>query len=87
MEDVRGLPNEPVPLHLRNAVTGLTRDLGYGKDYRYSHDHSGHFVRQEFLPPGLRGRRYFQPSTEGREPEIAERLRGWWGDDGEEPAV
>ena len=80
LEDVRGRPNEPVPLHLRNAVTGLTRDMGYGKDYRYSHDHPGHFVRQEFLPPGLQGRRYFVPSTEGMEPEIAERLRGWWGE-------
>jgi putative ATPase len=42
MEDVRGLPNEPVPLHLRNAVTGLNRDMGYGKGYRYAHDHPGH---------------------------------------------
>ena len=83
LEDVRGRPNEPVPLHLRNAVTGLTRDMGYGKDYRYSHDHPGHFVRQEFLPPGLEGRRYFFPSTEGVEPKIAERLRGWWGEGGE----
>ena len=81
LEDVRGRPNEPVPLHLRNAVTGLTRDMGYGKDYRYSHDHPGHFARQEFLPPGLAGRRYFFPSTEGVEPEIGERLRGWWGED------
>ena len=80
LEDVRGRPNEPVPLHLRNAVTGLTRDMGYGKDYHYSHDHPGHFVRQEFLPPGLQGRRYFVPSTEGMEPEIAERLRRWWGE-------
>ena len=83
LEDVRGRPNEPVPLHLRNAVTGMTREMGYGKDYRYSHDHPGHFVRQEFLPPGLEGRRYFVPSTEGVEPEIGERLREWWGEGGE----
>ena len=83
LEDVRGRPNEPVPLHLRNAVTGLTREMGYGKDYRYSHDHPGHFVRQEFLPPGLEGRRYFFPSTEGVEPEMAKRLREWWGEGGE----
>ncbi len=82
LEDVRGRPNEPVPLHLRNAVTGLTRDMGYGKDYRYSHDHPGHFVRQEFLPPGLAGKRYFLPSTEGAEPKIGERLRDWWGEEG-----
>ena len=79
LEDVRRLPNGPVPLHLRNAVTGLQRDLEYGKDYRYSHDFPGHFVPQEFLPPELKGRRYYQPSEEGREPEIAERLRRWWG--------
>ena len=86
MEDVRGLPNEPVPLHLRNAVTGLNRDMGYGKGYRYAHDHPGHFAEQNFLPPGLQGRRYFQPSTEGMEPEIAERLRRWWGEDTEPPS-
>ena len=79
MADVRCLPNDPVPLHLRNAVTGLTRQMGYGKDYKYSHDYEGHFSPQEYLPPELQGRRYYHPGTEGAEKEIAERLRRWWG--------
>ncbi len=80
LDDVRKRPQEPVPLHLRNAVTGLMKDLGYGQGYRYAHDFPGHFVAQEFLPPGLKERRYYQPGTEGAEAEIAERLRRWWGE-------
>jgi putative ATPase len=79
LQDVRQQPNEPVPLHLRNAVTGLMKDSGYGRDYRYAHDHPGHFVAQEYLPPALRERNYYQPGTEGAERIIAERLRRWWG--------
>jgi putative ATPase len=79
LDDVRQLPNDPVPLHLRNAVTGMMRELGYGKGYRYAHDHPGHFVEQEYLPPALKDRRYYHPSSEGKEKEIEERLRMWWG--------
>ena len=82
LEDVRQRPNDPVPLHLRNAVTGLMRGMDYGKGYRYAHDHPGHFVEQEFLPPALEGRNYYQPSTEGKEQEIGERMRKWWGEQG-----
>ena len=82
MADVRRLANDPVPLHLRNAVTGLMHQMGYGKDYKYSHDYDGHFEAQEYLPPQLQGRRYYHPGTEGAEKEIAERLRRWWGEDG-----
>ena len=78
MRDVREQVNEPVPLHLRNAVTGMMKDLGYGKDYKYSHDFQGHFAEQEYLPPSLKGRRYYQPSEEGAEQEIGRRLRRWW---------
>ena len=80
MADVRRLPNDPVPLHLRNAVTRLMHGMGYGKDYKYSHDYEGHFAPQEYLPPQLQGRRYYHPGTEGVEKEIAERLRRWWGE-------
>ena len=80
MEDVRNAPNEPVPLHLRNAVTGLMRGMGYGSDYKYSHDYEGHFEPQEYLPPELSSRRYYQPSDQGSEAAIAERLRRWWSD-------
>jgi putative ATPase len=79
MADVRRLPNDPVPLHLRNAVTGMMQQMGYGHDYKYSHDYEGHFAPQEYLPSQLQGRRYYHPGTEGAEREIAERLRRWWG--------
>ena len=81
LQDVRKRGNEPVPLHLRNAVTGLMRDMGYGKGYQYAHDHPGHFVDQEFLPPALKDRRYYQPSEEGSEKEIKDRLKKWWGEE------
>ena len=80
MADVRRLPNDPVPLHLRNAVTSMMHQMGYGKDYKYSHDYDGHFAPQEYLPPQLQDRRYYHPGTEGAEREIAERLRKWWGE-------
>ena len=79
LEDARQQANEPVPLHLRNAVTGLMRQMGYGKGYKYSHDYQDHFVEQEFLPPALRGRRYYRPTAEGAEKEISQRLESWWG--------
>ena len=80
MEDVRKSRAEPVPLYLRNPVTGLMRRMGYGKGYKYSHDYEGHFVLQDFLPDALRARRYYEPSQEGREAEIAERVNKWWGE-------
>ena len=79
MDDVRKSQNEPVPMHLRNPVTGLMKRMGYGDDYKYTHDYEGHFVPQDYLPPSLRGRRYYQPSQEGHEKELAERVRKWWG--------
>ena len=87
LEDARQHTNEPVPLHLRNAVTGLMKEAGYGEGYKYAHDYEGHFVEQEFLPPSLKGRRYYQPSQEGAEKQIGERLRKWWGASGESEQV
>ena len=79
MEDVRKSRNEPVPLHLRNAVTGLMAHMGYGKSYKYGHDYEGHFVLQDYLPASVSGRRYYEPSEEGQEKGVAERMRAWWG--------
>ncbi len=62
--DVRDLPNEPVPLHLRNAPTGLMKDLGYGKGYIYNPNAKGE-VKQEYLPDRLKGRRYIDAKSEG----------------------
>ena len=80
LDDVRKRAGEPVPLHLRNAVTGLMRNMGYGQGYEYAHDHPGHFVEQDFLPPSLKDRRYYQPTEEGAEKEISDRMKEWWGD-------
>ena len=80
-QDIQDGRNEPVPLHLRNPVTGLMRRMGYGKGYEYAHDHPGHFVKQQNLPPSLRGKRYYIPGDQGYEKEIADRLKKWWGED------
>ena len=77
-EDVKQSPQEPVPVHLRNPETPLMRRLGYGKGYKYAHDYPGHFTEQEYLPPFLRGKRYYSPSDQGQEREIARRLQEWW---------
>jgi putative ATPase len=72
--DVAETLSQPVPLHLRNAVTGLDRGLGFGSGYRYAHDEPDAVVDQQHLPEQLAGRRYYEPSQAGREAEIAERL-------------
>jgi putative ATPase len=79
LEEVRKGREYPVPLHLRNAVTGLMRDMGYGKDYKYSHDHPGHFTGQQNLPEEISQKRFYAPGEEGYEREVAERVRAWWG--------
>ena len=66
-----------VPLHLRNAPTGLMKNLGYGKDYKYAHNYEGHFVDQDHLPQELAGRKYYAPTEAGYEKQIKERLRLW----------
>jgi putative ATPase len=78
MGDVRGHPDEPVPLHLRNAPTGLMKDLGYGAEYKYSHDFQNHFVEQQYLPEGLKDRMYYRPADIGEEKNIRARLNTWW---------
>lgn len=74
LEDVRATLNQPVPLHLRNAVTALDRAMGNGRDYRYAHNHPDHYVAQQHLPDGLSGRRYYKAGTLGWEAMQAERL-------------
>jgi putative ATPase len=77
-QDVERSRNEPVPLHLRNPVTKLMQDSGYGKGYKYAHDFPGHFVEQQNLPDMLQGKRYYSPSDQGYEKEIAARIEAWW---------
>lgn len=75
LRDVDETRNDPVPVHLRNAPTGLMRDLGYGKGYKYAHDFDEGIVAQQNLPDNLAGRRYYQPTERGFERELAQRLR------------
>lgn len=63
-QDVKDSMNEPVPLHLRNAVTDLMQDIGYGKDYKYSHDYSEEEGKQEYLPDSLKGKKYYNPKSQ-----------------------
>ena len=84
IKDAERTTNEPVPVHLRNAVTGLMRDLDYGKGYEYAHDHEGGFTPTQNLPDNLKGRRYYLPSDLGYESEVGDRMKLWWGDSAEE---
>ena len=78
LADVKTLPNLPVPLPIRNAPTKLMEELGYGKEYKYSHDFPGHFIEQQFLPDNLKDKLYYRPTDLGREKDIRERLNKWW---------
>jgi len=68
-----------VPLHLRNAPTGLMKNLDYGKDYKYPHSHPGHFVNVNYAP-GKDNISFFKPFNQGHEKWIKERLKSLWGD-------
>jgi putative ATPase len=71
-------PSEPVPLHIRNAPTGLMKHLGYGKGYRYDHGEGDAFAAgQSYLPEVLQGASWYRPSDRGLEKQIAERLEQW----------
>jgi putative ATPase len=65
-EAVHQTGNLPVPLHLRNAVTGLMRQMGYGRGYRYAHDYGGASVEQQHLPDELKDRRFYEPTERDR---------------------
>jgi len=67
----------PTPLHLRNAPTGLMRQLGYGKDYQYPHDTPEGFVVEEYLPEEMSGATFYRPTDRGYEKRIKERLEKW----------
>jgi putative ATPase len=79
LEAAREHPAEGVPLHVRNAPTGLMKELGYGAGYQYAHDSPEAYIPQEYLPDRLRGSRFYEPGPFGFEKEIAKRL-AWWED-------
>jgi putative ATPase len=72
--DVEQTSADPVPLHLRNAPTGLMKGLGYGQGYQYAHDVEGKVAEMQCLPDNLRGRVYYKPTGEGIEKRIRERM-------------
>ena len=78
-KDVETTRNDPVPLHLRNAPTGLMKDLGYGKGYKYAHEYEGNFVEQQNLPDAIKAKRYYFPTEQGFEKTVLARLKAWWG--------
>jgi putative ATPase len=77
MQAAQQHPAEPVPLHIRNAPTGLMKELGYGKGYQYAHDAPEAYIPQEYLPEALRGTRFYEPGPFAFEKEIAKRI-AWW---------
>jgi putative ATPase len=73
-QEIEHTRQEPVPLHLRNAPTRLMKELDYGKGYRYAHDEEGRVTDMDCLPDSLKGRSYYQPTQEGREKLLAQRM-------------
>jgi len=76
-KDVEEHPHEPVPLQIRNAVTGLMKEVGYGQDYRYAHDESLGTTSMETMPERLRETVFYEPGGMGFEKDIRRRL-DWW---------
>jgi putative ATPase len=76
---VKETGNLSVPLHLRNAPTKLMKDLGYGKNYKYSHDYANNFVQQEFMPDEISGVNFFEAGSSNREKDIAKTIENLWG--------
>ncbi|MBK8367151.1 MAG: replication-associated recombination protein A [Bacteroidetes bacterium] len=79
-QEVKKSGDLPVPLHLRNAPTKLMKELGYGEEYKYSHDYDNHFVAQEFLPNEISGTTFYNPSEYSRERDLKEFLKERWKD-------
>ena len=75
---VRQNDAHPVPLHLRNAVTSLMKNEGYGKDYQYAHDFEDNFIPLEYLPEEIEGTSFYNPSENRSEAEMRKRLRDRW---------
>jgi len=77
-EEIKNGTAEQVPLHLRNPVTPLMQEMGYGEDYKYAHDYPDNFVEQQNLPDSLQNKQFYTPSEQGFEKEVVDRLKSWW---------
>lgn len=80
LEYVKKSGDLPVPLQLRNAPTTLMNDLGYGQNYKYSHDFPGHFVPQDFLPQSVKGEIFYRPADNQNEERYVKMLSVLWKD-------
>ncbi|MBL7711423.1 MAG: replication-associated recombination protein A [Chitinophagaceae bacterium] len=75
---VRQTGDLPVPMHLRNAPTKMMKNMGYGKEYQYAHDHPGNFVQQEFLPEKISNTKFYEPGDNPAEERSRQSLRQNW---------
>jgi putative ATPase len=80
MAAVKQYGDLPVPLHIRNAPTKLMKNLGYGKDYEYSHSYENNFSAQEYLPKEISGKKFYDPGKNTREEELRKFLKSLWKD-------
>jgi len=80
MSAVKQYGDLPVPLDIRNAPTRLMKNLGYGKDYKYSHSYEGNFSPQEYLPKEISGKKLYDPGKNAREEELRKFLKNLWKD-------
>lgn len=78
MELVAQTGDQPVPLHLRNSPTSLMKEMGYGRDYKYSHDYPGNFVIQQYMPDALGHRDLWQPCDNQAEMRSAALQNSRW---------
>lgn len=80
LDFVKSEGNLPVPIHLRNAPTGLMKNLGYGADYLYAHNYPQSFVFQDYMPEEIQGYRFYEPTENGKETAIRNHLKSLWKD-------
>ena len=78
IEEVRNNSQFPVPIHLRNAPTDLMKKLGYGKEYKYSHNFDNHFVEQNYLPDEIKSKQFYFPTEQGQEKKLKDYLKSIW---------
>lgn len=71
-EDAEKIPDQPVPIHLRDTSYKGAKQLGNGKGYKYPHEYPGHVVKQAYMPPSVEGKRYYIPGSLGNEGKIKE---------------
>lgn len=78
IQEVKESGDLPVPLHIRNAPTKLMKELGYGKEYKYAHAYESGFVEQDYLPPEILSKKYYEPGDNQRENQMKEFLKLRW---------